>query len=292
VLLDLCGHTMGNRMGTLHNRPAPVQASLIVFPGSLGMSSVPWRITDSITDPPSEPWLGPERLVNIDPCFFAYAPLADAPELSPPPCESTGVIAFGSFSSLQKWTDATVRLYAGVLRAVPNSRLLVRNSAMKSGAAGARVRDRFGAAGISSDRLTIEGPLPGPREAMADYARMDIALDTFPYHGMTTTCESLWMGVPMVVLGGSTPAARVGCSLLRAVGVQEMLAATPEEYVTIAARLAGDHAQLRRWRSGGPEGLRARMAASALCDGAAYCRRLENAVAFMWREFCATATSR
>jgi len=291
VLLDLAGHTAGGRPGALHSRPAPVQIFLLAYPGSLGMSSIQARISDDATDPAGAGWPGPERLVRIDPCAFAYAPPPDAPEPAEPPSARSGSVTFGSFASLQKITDQTLDLWARAMNAVPGSRLLIRNSATGADATRARLRDRLVRAGAPSSRLLIEGPLASARETLAEYSRVDVALDTFPYHGTTTTCESLWMGVPIVMLEGRSPAARVGCALLRTAGVPDVIATSPNDYVRIASELATDLKRRRAFRATGSEGLRQRVRGSALCDTAACCRRLEAAVADAWRAWCTAARS-
>lgn len=288
VLIDLAGHTLGNALGSLHLKAAPVQMTWIGYPASTGVPSVDYRIVDSLSDPPDEPWTGPERPLRIDPCFLVYRPPASAPPVAPCPFDSTGHITFGSFSAIQKVTDSTVRMWTRVLRAVPGSRLLYKAVALKDPLLVEIVRDRFAAAGADTDRVMLEPPGDGALEMMRQYSRVDISLDTFPYHGTTTTCESAWMGVPMVALRGRWSAARVNCSLLSAVGLGDLVAGTEDEFVELAAGLAADRERLTRLRSPGPEGLRVQMAASPLRDEVGATRRLETAIRACWREWCAS----
>ncbi|HRQ74234.1 MAG TPA: hypothetical protein PLU35_14510, partial [Phycisphaerales bacterium] len=205
----------------------------------------------------------------------------DAPEVGRGPRESSGVVTFGSFNTLPKMGEWTLAAWAEVLGRVAGSRLVLKNM----GLADARARDRIAAffegRGVERSRLDLLGPTPGQREHLEVYGRVDVGLDTFPYAGTTTTCEAMWMGVPVVTVGGGVHASRVGLSLLRAVGLEDLCAPTVEAFVEAAVSLArdGDRLAVRR-------GLRERVAGSPLCDAEGACRRVESAYRSLWEGAC------
>lgn len=283
ILIDLSGHTTGHRLPVLRLRPAPVQATYLGYPNTTGIAECDARIVDSLTDPPAFDGRGTERLWRLDPCFLCYRPPEDAPEAGP--ADRGGPITFGSFNALAKLDDETVALHAAALGAVPGSRLLMKYMTLREPAVLESVRARFAAAGVAPDRLILEPPAPGAAEFLRAYHRVHIALDTFPYHGTTTTCEALYMGVPVVTLAGHTSAARVGVSLLAAAGLPELVAQTPEEFARIAAGLAADRPHLTEIRAG----LRARLLASPLCDAAAFAAGFQGTLRAMWAAHCAKA---
>lgn len=287
VLIDLAGHTLGNALGAMYYRPAPVQMTWIGYPASSGLPAVDYRIIDRLTDPPDARWIGTETPLRLDPCFLTWRPPPGVPEIAPAPRAANGFITFGSFSSPPKLTDTTFRLWANVLNAVPGSRFLYKSGALGDPEVVELFRARFAQAGVDPDRVTFDPPGADAIAVMPAYARVDISLDTFPYHGTTTTCESLWMGVPMVALRGETSAARVNCSLLAAAGLGDLVARSEAEYTHIAAALANDGARLDALRSSGPEGLRASVAASPIRDEVGHTRRLEAALRACWQRWCA-----
>lgn len=291
VLIELSGHTPGHAMPAVHLKPAPLILTWIGFPASPGLRSIDYRVTDALCDPPDAPWRGLESPLRISPCYVPYRPPADAPTIAPPPRHSSGHVTFGSISSLMKLTDSTLALWSSVLNGIPDSRLIYKAVQLADPALREHVRSRMINAGIPADRLSVEGPAAGPAAAMAEYARIDISLDTFPYHGMTTTCESLWMGVPMIALAGDTSAARVNCSLLAAVGLTDLVARTPEDFAAIAARLASDPARLDALRAAGQSGLRGIMERSALRDETGHTRCLETLIREQWRAWCTAHAS-
>jgi predicted O-linked N-acetylglucosamine transferase (SPINDLY family) len=190
-------------------------------------------------------------------------------------------VTFGSFNNFAKLNEATLKLWTRILHATPGSRLLLKAQVLSVASVQHRVLQMMSEAGIDPGRLELLGWVPSSAH-LAQYGQVDVALDTFPYHGTTTTCESLWMGVPVVSLAGDAHVSRVGVSLLSNVGLPELIAQTPEQYVQIAAGLAKDLsclAELRRT-------LRARMRASPLMDGARFARDVEAAYRRMWRDWC------
>lgn len=275
VLIELSGLTAGHRLETMALRPAPLQATWLGYPATTGLAAIDLRIVDSLTDPPEAPPCGPEQLVRIDPCFLCFQPRDDAPPVRP---RDPGPITFGSFNNLAKISDATVTLWAAVCRAVPGSRLVIKALSLKDPSTQTHTGRRFVSAGVDPARLSLLPPADTPAAHLAAYHRVDIALDTFPYHGTTTTCEALHMGVPVVTLAGSLHAGRVGASLLPAAGLADLVATSPERFVSIASGLASDSARLADLRVN----LRSRLSASPLCDGPAFGRRFGEALLAAW----------
>lgn len=290
VCIELSGHTSGHRLDAMHLRPAPVQATYLGYPNTTGLDTIDIRIVDSITDPlGAEAW-ATERLARIDPCFLCYKPIVDSPELPVPPCgrSDAGGIRFGSFNIPTKISVKTRELWARTLAAVPGSTLVLKHVLLQEPWRREEIKATLAAAGIDPARIEVLPPAPSYREHLDSYRHVDIGLDTFPYHGTTTTCEALWMGVPIITLEGDRHASRVGCSLLSAVGLPELVAKTPEDYARVAAALAQDRARVIALRSTGAEGLRERMRRSPLCDGPAFAARFQRAVREAWRAWCTT----
>ncbi|MGE0737046.1 MAG: tetratricopeptide repeat protein [Alphaproteobacteria bacterium] len=284
ILVDLCGHWVHNRLAVFAQRPAPLQISWLGYPNTTGLSTIDYRITDEIADPPGDgDALHTETLLRIPAPFVCYGGSMPTPDTAPPPCLRKGAVTFGSFNNLAKLSDSTLRLWARILQAVPGSGLL-----LKSGGAGdAEVQRSFGRRlaghGIDPARIQWLAWRGTTEEHLSAYANMDVALDPFPYNGTTTTCEALWMGVPVVTLRGDRHAGRVSASLLSAAGFPEWVATTEAQYVETAVRLAADTAGLAALR----QSLRARMTASALRDGAGFARRFQAALRTVWANHCA-----
>jgi len=280
VLVELHGHTPGNRLTALAAKPAPVIVSAIGYPNTTGVAAVDWRVVDSVTDPPGSESFCTERLLRLDPCFLCYTP----PEDTPPPGmpDESGSLTFGSFNALSKISDQTIGLWSRVLDAVPGSRLLLKAVALVDPAARASLQNRLEAGGIPASRIEILPYSPTIWEHLLVYSRIHIALDTTPYNGTTTTCEALWMGVPVVTLLGDRHAARVGASLLGAMGRNELVAQTPGEYVDKAVELAGSPKRLQGYR----ESLRQEMSQSPLTDQPGYAGRFYHALRNCWRDWC------
>ena len=283
VLLELGGHTGGGRLQALDSKPAPVVVSAIGYPNTTGHPAVDWRMVDSITDPPGTEALCTERLLRLDPCFLCYRPhpQAQAPAM-PPEGEP---LTFGSFNLTSKVREETIALWARVLAAVPGSRMLVKAKSLGDSGMRKRFMERLGQGGIDPARVEAIAFTDTVAAHLALYSRIHVALDSTPYNGTTTTCEALWMGVPVVCVRGSRHSARVGASLLSAAGCTEFLAEDADGYVRIATELAQDRARLAALRCG----LRERLAASPLMDVGAYAHRFHGALRQAWRDHCARA---
>jgi predicted O-linked N-acetylglucosamine transferase (SPINDLY family) len=279
VLVDLAGHTAGSRLPAFARRPAPMQMTYLGYPTTTGLDEIDYRITDAVVDPPGEAPLASERPLRLPGSYFCFEP-GDAPAPAPLPALRDGRITFGSFNVLAKLSDATVSMWAGVLARVPGSRLVLKSRGLAVAATQDEIRARFAAHGIAPARIECRGWLADQADHRAAYAEIDIALDSFPYNGATTTCEALWMGVPVVTRHGATHASRMGRSILTACGLDAYAVGSGEAFVDAAARLAADTAALAALRGG----LRARVAASALCDAPTFMRGFEDALLHAWRE--------
>ena len=286
ILIDLSGHTAGNRLLTFAEKPAPVQASWLGYGGTTGLEAMDYRITDAVTDPEGTAEAQhSETLVRLPNAFLCYQPPSDAPTFETSPAAKNGYITFGSFNSLAKVTPEAVSTWARVLGAVPGSHLIIKGRPFTESDIRRRYLDVFAAAGIDEDRVELLAQLPSRQEYLAVYNRVDIILDTFPYNGGTTTCEALWMGVPVVTLYGDRTVSRMSASMLGQVGMSDLVAQSEADYVGIAARLAGDPARLVELRAG----LRPRMQESPMCDAPAFARAMEAAYRDIWRRWCAGA---
>jgi predicted O-linked N-acetylglucosamine transferase (SPINDLY family) len=279
LMVDLAGHT-GGRLGLFARRPVPVQLTWLGYPATTGLSSIPYRLTDAVADPPGEPACHSEELVRLRGGFCAYRPPADAPPVAPPPCRERGYVTFGSLHKLAKLNDDVLDLWCDLLRAVPAARLLVFRDGLRGGVA-EDFRQRFRRRGFGDDRVLLRHQVGGEGGYLAVYRDVDVLLDAFPWGGHATACEALWMGVPVVSLLGDRHAGRMVASVLRQVGLGELVACTPQEYVTTAAGLAGDPERLAGLR----HRLRDQVRRSPLCDGAAFTRQLEAAYRSLWRRW-------
>lgn len=282
ILVDLAGHTARHRLLALARRPAPVQATYLGYPNTTGMQAVGYRFTDAISDPPGEPSLYTEELVRLPNVFCSFGRPDDAPDVTNGPAGRSGPITFGSMHKLSKLNDRVLDLWCRILEAVPNSRLLVFRDTL-TGAAREHLRGRFADRNIPAERLDIRNALKAGRDHRAVYGEIDISLDSIPWCGHTTACESLWMGVPMITLRGDRHAGRMGASVLSCVGVPQWIAGSQEEYLSIAVALANDREQLAHWR----HRLRPQMIESPLCDGRGFTRNLEATYRQLWRSWCA-----
>jgi predicted O-linked N-acetylglucosamine transferase (SPINDLY family) len=281
ILVDLAGHTADNRLLAFALKPAPVQATYLGYPSATGLAAMDYHITDGWADPPgAADALTVERKARLPGSYFCYRPARLTPEPGPSPARGAGTVTFGCFNNFPKVSTAFVGAAARVLAAVPGSRLVMKARALSVALVADGLRAAFAARGVDPARLDMRGWEVGYRDHLRIYHDVDIALDTYPYNGATTTCEALWMGVPVVTLACDRHAGRMGASLLHAVGLPELVARDEDEYVQKCAALARDPARLSALRGG----LRARMQRSALMDEAGFARRFEDLCREMWRE--------
>lgn len=284
VLIDMSGHTARNRLSVFARKPSPVQVTWLGHPNTTGMTRIDWRITDRGVDPDGVDHLYSEKLWRL-PIHAAYAPLVKQPELrtspayqvGPTPALKNGYVTFGTCNNLAKLSPGVVRLWADLLKRVAESRLLIEAPGLQQPEYRKSIEERFAAAGIPASRLILHERISSMQYLR--YHEIDIALDPFPYGGGTTTCDLLWMGVPLVTLVGDRPMARIGAAFLHTVGHPEWVASSEDEYLERAVELASDVRRLQSLRTG----LRAQVQASRLMDGPAYARSFEDAIVAMVR---------
>ncbi|MBF0310351.1 MAG: tetratricopeptide repeat protein [Magnetococcales bacterium] len=282
ILVDLAGHTGGHRLTVLARRPAPVQATWLGYWDTTGLPAVDYLLTDQGTVPFGEERWFTERLVRLPGGRFCYTPPSYAPEVAPAPCQTRGFVTFGSFNNLNKVTRQVVALWARCLREVPEARLVLKWRTLAEEGMRRQFLDWFGEEGIAAERLDLRPRSPHPA-MLAEYGDLDLALDPFPFSGGLTSFEALWMGVPIVTLGGDRPVSRQTTVFLRGVGLPELAVADAEAYVAKVVELARQPQRLQALRSG----LRERLRTSVLCDRAAHARQVGQAFRHMWRRWCA-----
>jgi predicted O-linked N-acetylglucosamine transferase (SPINDLY family) len=281
ILVDLTGHTAGNRLKAFTYRPAPVQATYLGFFAATGLAAMDYWITDEVLHPPDTPELATEKIYRLPRCWVCYQPSNLAPAVAPCPTSDARVV-FGSFNDFSKLTPDVIETWSRLLQRLPGSRLLVMARTLGDPMNRSLLTEGFASHGIAPERLLLRKGAPY-RQYYATYADVDIALDPFPRTGGTTTAEALWMGVPVVTLAGQRYVERISASKLTAVGLEDLIAGSREEYIEKAISLAHDparRADLRR-------NLRERMAQSPLCDGEGLARAMEFAYTDMWNRYLA-----
>lgn len=281
ILFDLAGHTVGNRLLAFARKPAPIQVSWLDYAGTTGVRAIDFLLADAREIPPGAESGYREQVLRMPDGYICYDPPADAPPVAPLPALVRGSVTFGSFGAPPKITPALVADWARILARVPGSRLLLKNRGLDAAGARARFRELFAAHDIDPTRVELLGWSPS-REVLALYGEVDLALDTFPYNGGLTTCEALWMGVPVVTHCGETFASRHSLAHLTAAGFTDTIARDADEYVELAVTLAIDLPQLAELRAG----LRERLAASPLCDGSRFAAHFSELMRDAWRQWC------
>ena len=284
ILVDLAGHTAGNRLGVFTRKPAPVQVTWLGYLSTTGLDSIDYRITDVNADPVG---LGEryytEELVRLPDTFVCYRPAEHSPGMMDAlPALKNGYITFASFNNLAKITPEVRALWARVLLAVPGSRLRLKTKGLNDAQMRRRLVEDFARHDVPKDRLQLVAWDSSHTQHLNRYTEVDISLDPFPCNGGTTSFDAMWMGVPVVTLAGNSFISRMGVSMLTSLGLTELVANTPEDYVAIAARLAGDLGRLAVLRAG----LRERMANSPLTDAKKFTLNLEKAYRKMWGDWC------
>ncbi len=262
AVIDLAGHT-GSRMEVFARRVAPVQLTYMGYPNTSGVSNMDFRLTDDIVDPPDCGNYYTEKLLYISGGMWAYSPMSEAPEPSPPPFVKNGYLTFGSFNNIAKMSDETFRCWAGILREVPNSRLLLKSRMLASDYVRNIMTEHFERCGVDASRLIFLSHADTVLEHLKCYNQIDLGLDPFPYNGTTTTYEALWMGVPVLTLAGDNHAGRVGQSIMSRLGFEAFVANSRGAYVKTAKMLAAKPELLVNLRTA----LRGILAGSGACDG-------------------------
>ncbi|MBT9613604.1 MAG: tetratricopeptide repeat protein [Burkholderiales bacterium] len=283
ILVLLAGRFDENRPLIAAYRAAPVQVSMH-DPATSGLKEMDYLIADAQLAPRNTRERFTEHVVRL-PTFYLHAPLAEMPDISPMPAQARGYLTFGSFNNPAKVNDHVVALWSEVLKAVPNSKLLLKyKAAFGVASVKARYLSLFETCGITADKLILVGAMETLSQHLDRYSEIDIALDTFPFTGSTTTFEALWMGVPVITLAGNTMVSRWSTAMLHKIKLDELVAYSANEYIAIAQRLAGDTAHLSELRAG----MRERVVRSPLCDAAARTRQIERAYRWMWEKWCTT----
>ncbi len=283
ILVDLNGPSNGGKMALLAQRAAPIQINWLGYPNTTGLPTVDYRIVDQMTDPPeSGQALCREKLLHMPRLFSVYSPIEEPPEVAPTAFEKNGFITFGSFNNINKLNRAHLARWAKILKQVPESRLLLKYPSLEFQDLQEQLRELMLADGIASERIELLGNVPDRYRHLEAFSRIDIHLDSFPYQGTTTTCESLLMGVPVISLTGDDHRSRVGASLLHSVGHPEWIARDEDEYVRIGVEIARHPQALSATRAA----LRAEFKASALMDAQTFTMELEQAYRTCWETLC------
>ena len=279
LLVDLAGHTYKNQLLVFAHKPAPVQLSYLGYPNTTGLPTIDYRLTDAFADPPNKTETRyTEKLVRIEPTAWCYRPMGSVPVVSELPAKENGYITFGSFNMFYKLNRKVLSLWAQLMNQIAGSRLNLKAKSLADSFVRKSVIKQFADYGIKEERISLKPYEPSYELHLEKYYEIDIALDPFPYHGTTTTCEALFMGVPVITLEGEEHRSRVGVSLLNQVELQHLIAKNEEDYVTIACTLASDLDELAELRAS----LRSRMEKSPLMDEEGFTKRLESAYREMW----------
>jgi protein O-GlcNAc transferase len=278
ILVDLSGHTLSNRLAVFARRAAPVQVSYLGYPASTGLATMDYRITDAVTDPPvpADDWHC-ERLLRMPDSQWCFRPFGTPAAPGPLPAREAGFVTFGSFNNLTKASDTLLRCWVQILVKLPTAHL--RLTRVRSAQRAAEIIALFGQSGVAPERIECVVYANEPPYG-EQFAGVDIALDNYPYNGVTTTCESLYVGVPVVSLYGRNGVSRSGLSLLGTLGLGELAASTPEQYVDIAVALGSDLSRLEQLRAS----MRARFEQSSLRDEKLFAANFEKLLLSAWHE--------
>jgi len=280
ILVDLTMHMAHSRLCVFARKPAPVQVTYLAYCGTTGLDAMDYRLTDPYLDPPGgDRRFYSEQSVCLPETYWCYHPMTEAPPPGELPARAAGYVMFGSLNNFCKFNPATLTAWCRLLAAVPDARLLLHAA---QGSHRERTRELFSEQGVSPERLKFVDFMPAAQYFRV-YQQIDVALDPFPYGGGTTTCDALWMGVPVVSLAGMMAVGRGGLSILSNVGLPELVAHDLDQYVQIAAGLAADLPRLAELRAT----LRERMQQSPLMDAPRFARNVEAAYRTMWRRWCA-----
>ncbi len=281
ILVDLAGHTGGNKLLVLAYKPAPIQVTYLGYYDTTGMEAIDYLLTDCLTTPPESQKYYTEQLAYLPGGSICYIPQANAPAANPLPAAKKGSVTFGAFTSIWRLNRRVLGVWAEILKLTPNSRLLLGFR----GGDDEKVQDHylshFEKLGVCREVIKINGRKPY-EEYFKEYANLDIALDTFPENGGTTTCDALWMGVPVISLAGQHQVERAGLNILSRIGMEYFATATPAEYVAKAVALANKPESLMKMRAS----MRSRMTNSPLCDTKRFARDVETAYREMWHRWC------
>ncbi len=284
ILVDLSGHTNGNRLKVFARKPAPLQVSWFGFPTSTGLQAIQYRFTDHVIDPPGlNDAFNSEKLIRLPGFYAVYKPDRIAPPVEQSPVLRKGYLTLASFNNLAKITPEVLRTWADILNTVPNSKLLMQAAGLDGAAISEKIRDSFLGQNIAADRLILRG-WSDLSQFFNTCNEVDIALDTFPFNGGVTTSHCMWMGLPVITMKGKSAASRVGASMIQRIGLsEELVAATFDEYISKATELANRQGDLIGLRST----MRQRMVSGGLLDGQSLSSSVHSAFREMWQTWCA-----
>jgi predicted O-linked N-acetylglucosamine transferase (SPINDLY family) len=287
ILIDLNGHTAGNTLAVFRKKPAPLQISWLGYPNATGLEQIDFIVADKIVAPPKFDECYPLRSspLRLDDGYHCYHQMFES-KVTELPAITKGYITFGSFNALAKLTTKTINLWSSVLKAVPETRLLIKRSPLKIKSVRSNLLKRFQHAGVDISRILISWDIESTAEHLEEYSKVDIALDTFPYNGATTTCDALWMGVPVVTLCGKVRSSRVSASILSQIRRSEWIASSTDEYVEISLNLASSLSLLREIR----RDLRHKIINSSLYKNELVTNQFESALRKEWKQLCKKRT--
>ena len=282
ILVDLSGHTSGNRLLVFARKPAPVQVTWLGYCNTTGLGRIDYLLADAGVIPQDSAQRFSEQVLRLPGSYLCYVAPDYAPDVVTPPCIANGYVTFGCFNNLSKVTEAMLVLWAGILHRVPDARFILKSRQLAEPEVKQRYRDWFNTHGITPERIVLDSRYLDHAGLLAYYGELDIALDTHPYSGVTTTCEAMWMGVPVVTLAGDTFISRNSAALVSNVGLDDLIAGTPQQYVETAVALACDRTRLAQLRSVQRE----RFKASPLGNAPLFVKNLEDAYRSMWEKWC------
>jgi len=289
ILVELTGHTAGNRLDVMAIKPAPVQVTWIGYPNTTGLKTIDYRFCDAVVDPPDTTQKFTEKLIRLPNSFLCYCPPVDAPSVTPTPALANGFITYGSFNNFAKFNNSVLHLWCSILQRVPGSRLLMKCKPFACSIMKQKVLQRFRNQGIDPRRIDLFPLLPTTKDHLSFYSHVDVCIDTFPYAGTTTTCEAMHMGIPVITLksqGEDNHAHNVGCSLISNIpSIRHLVAKSPEQYIKRAADLAKDFKKLNSIR----QSLRQEMLASPIGDGKTFVKNLEKTYQDLWKTYLSTS---
>lgn len=287
ILVDLAGHTAYNRISLLAQKPAPIQITWLGYPNTTGLSSIDYKIVDNITDPPSlNDNFYSEKLLRMPYSFLCYLPFESSPEIDQPPVIKNGYITFGSFNNIAKISTEIFQCWIEILKNIDNSHIILKGKVFSDKSTCDYYLNLFERNNIDNKRVKLLSRIHSMKEHLKAYNMIDIALDTFPYNGTTTTCEALWMGVPVITLEGERHASRVGKSILTNIGLEDFIAQNYIEYVEIGKKLSNNINKLTDLRFT----MRERLKKSVIMDYKKFTRDLENLYRTVWNIWCEKIT--
>lgn len=283
IFVDTIVYSSPDRLTVVARKPAPIMVNYLGYPGTSGLRAMDYRLVDQVTDPAGSEHLSTEQLYRLDRCFMGYTPPSHMQDVIVRRRDAQTPPVFGSFSTLIKIQPSVIAAWCKILKAIPGSSLIVKNQSFKFDDVIERYRTQFLAHGVAPEQIRLMGHTPTREEHLRLYGEIDVALDPWPYNGMTTTFEAMWMGVPVVAWRGTQSHARVSASILQHAGFPELVAESQDEYVQKAIGLSRDVGRLVHYRTALREQMR-----STVANGPAHTRAVEAFYRDIWRRWCAS----